>query len=328
VPGAEGIELIYGPDSYLFGEEKALLEVIEGGLPLPRRFPPYIHGLFGSVAGGPSERLHNPTVVDNVETLANVPHVIRNGAPWFRSIGTSGSPGTMVLTLSGDLRLPGVYERPLGTSLRTLIEEAGGGPLPGRHIQAVFPGVSNAPLTGRELDVPLDFDAMRDAGSALGSGGFIMYDNTACLVQVAYNVSNFMYIESCNQCPSCKLGTRRITESLRRLLAGTGTRHDLQDIHGTTSWVENGARCALPTAEALAITGIVERFPEAFAAHLAHTCTKRHDLPWPKMIDYDGRGQFTYDNHYGHKRPDWTYDDAARVPVLDEGELQPLGEVR
>ena len=326
VEGADRVELIFGPDEYLFGEEKALLEVIEGGLPLPRRFPPYIHGLFGAVYGGPSASGHNPTVVNNIETLANVPSIIRNGAEWFRSTGTRGSPGTMVFTVSGDVRLPGIYELSLGISLRSLIEEIAGGPQPGRQVQAVFTGLAGVPLTGEELDLALDFDAMRTAGTALGSGGLIVYDDTACMVQVGLSFSNFLYVESCNQCPPCKIGSRRITENLERLLAGTGTARDFEDIRDTTTWVEEGQRCALASSEALVMAGIVEKFPEAFAAHIAQTCQKRHDLVLPKMVDYDGVGDFTYDARYVHKRPDWTDDDEPRRPASDEGALPPADE--
>ncbi len=319
--GADQVELVFGPDEYLFGEEKALLEVIEGGLPLPRRFPPYIHGLFGAVYGGPSERGHNPTAVNNVETLANIPLIVRDGSAAWRSVGTIASPGTMLFTLSGDVRLPGVYELSLGISLRSLIEEIGGGTRPGRQVQAVFPGVANAPLRGDELDVLADFDALRAAGSALGSAGFIVYDDTACMVQVALNLSQFLFVESCNQCPPCKLGAGRITEDLQRLLVGEGDEGTVKDIADTTSWVEEGQRCFLASSEALVMAGIIEKFPDAFAAHVAGRCRQRHDLPLPKVVEYDGAGRFAYDEHYRHKRPDWTYDDVMPAPSVDEGEL-------
>ncbi len=321
--GADRLELVFGPDEYLFGEEKALLEVIEGGLPLPRRFPPYIHGLFGAIYGGPSDQGHNPTAVDNVETLANIPLIVRDGPATWRSVGTASSPGTMLFTLSGDVRLPGVYELSLGILLRSLIEEIGGGAQPGRRVRAVFPGVANAPLRGDDLDTPADFDAMRAAGSALGSAGFIVYDDTACMVQVAYNFSNFLHVESCNQCPPCKIGSGRITEDLRRLLTGEADAQALQDVVDTTTWVEEGQRCFLASSEALVMAGIVEKFPDDFAAHLEGRCDKRHDLPLPKMVDYDGAGRFLYDEHYVHKQPDWTYDDAVRPLLVDEGRLPP-----
>ena len=135
--GAIPFELVGGPDEYLFGEEKALLEVIEGNPPLPRIVPPFMEGLFRE-PGSP-----NPTVVNNVETLANVPHILRNGAAWFGSIGTDTSPGTMVFTLSGDIVRPGLYELPLGHSLRDLVETIGGGPPDGRTMKVIVPGASS-----------------------------------------------------------------------------------------------------------------------------------------------------------------------------------------
>src|SRR6266568_647643 len=138
--GPVPIEVVPGPDEYLFGEEKALLEVIEGNPPLPRNVPPFMEGLF-RVPGSP-----NPTVVNNVETLANVPHILRNGADWFRSFGTEKSPGTMVLTLSGDVERPGLYELPLGSTLRELVQTIGGGPPDGRKVKAIVPGASTTVL--------------------------------------------------------------------------------------------------------------------------------------------------------------------------------------
>src|ERR671919_3130743 len=139
--GPVAMELTPGPDEYLFGEEKALLEVIEGNEPLPRVVPPWMEGLFRS-----PDSL-NPTVVNNVETLANVPHILRRGAEWFRSFGTDESPGTMVFTLCGDVRHPGMYELPLGFSLRDLIYGIGGGPREGRELKAIFPGASNTVIS-------------------------------------------------------------------------------------------------------------------------------------------------------------------------------------
>ena len=171
--GLVPIEIVSGPDEYLFGEEKALLEVIEGNDPLPRILPPYQVGLFAR------QRSTNPTVVNNVETLANVPHIIREGAEWFHSFGTETSPGTMVFTLCGDVLRPGIYELPLGLPLRTLLFDVGGGSPPGRAVKAVFPGASNTILTPDRFDTSLDFDSMRAVGSALGSAGFVVYDESA-----------------------------------------------------------------------------------------------------------------------------------------------------
>ncbi|MGH2584237.1 MAG: NADH-ubiquinone oxidoreductase-F iron-sulfur binding region domain-containing protein [Dehalococcoidia bacterium] len=309
-PMTEAIELVLGPDEYLFGEEKALLEVVEGGLPLPRVFPPYIHGLFGAPYGGPTPELHNPTVVNNVETLSHVTQIVRRGADWFRSFGTADTPGTMIFTVSGDVQRPIVTELPLGLTLRDLVMEVAGGPPSGRRVKAVFPGLANAPLTEERLETPLSFDAMRRAGSALGSGGFIVYDDSECMVQVAWLFSRFLYVESCGQCPPCKLGSQRITERLARLLEGSAERRDLDEITATATWVPNGQRCYLATSESVVIGSILDAFPEDFDAHLRGACTRRHDRIVPKMTDYVPGQGFAYDQTYLRKQPDWTYEEA------------------
>ncbi|MDP8931113.1 MAG: SLBB domain-containing protein, partial [Actinomycetota bacterium] len=152
------VQLVTGPDDYLFGEEKALLEVLEGKAALPRILPPYQVGLFAA-AGAP-----NPTLMNNVETLAHVTHIVRRGWEWFRASGTETCPGTALLTLTGDVRRPGVYELPLGVPLRALLYDIGGGPPDGRQVKAIFPGASSAILSREQLDIPLAFDAMRAAG--------------------------------------------------------------------------------------------------------------------------------------------------------------------
>lgn len=305
---AEGVELVLGPDEYLFGEEKALLAVVEGGLPLPRVFPPHVHGLFGQAYGEPTEETHNPTVVDNVETLAHVTQIVRHGAEWFRSFGTPDTPGTMVFTVSGDVQQPLVTELPLGLTLRQLVEVVAGGPPPGRRIKAVFPGLANAVLTKDHLDTTLSFDAMRRAGSALGSGGFVVYDDTACMVHVAWLFSHFLHVESCGQCPPCKLGSKRITERLARLLDGSGEHRDVDEILATVPWVPSGQRCSLATSESVVVDSILAAFPEDFEAHLRGRCDLAHDRVLPKMTDYVPGVGFTYDETYLQKQPDWTYD--------------------
>jgi len=307
VPAAKKIEVVWGPDEYLFGEEKALLSVIEGGLPLPRVLPPYLHGLFTGAYGGPSEEDSHPTAVNNVETLSHVPHIIRNGAEWFRGFGTEGTPGTMVFSVLGDVRTPVVRELPLGLTLRELIDGVAGGVGAGRSVKAAFPGLANAVVTAARLDTPLGFDSMRDAGSALGSGGFIVYDDQACMVKVAEMFSHFLHVESCNQCPPCKIGSGRISERLERLMRFEAHPHEVEEIAETATWVTNGQRCYLATSEQLVVASILANFPGDFEAHLAGTCKLRHDLVLPKIIDYrEGQG-FTFDEEYWRKQPDWTY---------------------
>lgn len=302
--GPVPVELIQGPDEYLFGEEKALLEVIEGNDPLPRTVPPWMEGLFRT-PGSP-----NPTVVNNVETLANVPHILANGAEWFRSFGTPDSPGTTVLTLSGDVRSPGIYELPMGFSLRDLVYGIGGGPPEGRALKAVFPGASNTIISAEQLDTPLGFDAMGAVGTGLGSGGFVVYDETACIVRAALAFSRFLFVESCGQCPACKHGTGAITQLLERIDRGEGSELDIETILARAHTVTDAQRCALPTGETLIAQSAVFVFGPEFAEHIARGCPRPRDLPVPKVVDFDeGVGRFRLDERYRLKQPDWTYAD-------------------
>ena len=300
--GSVPIQLVLGPDEYLFGEEKAAIEVIECGAPLPRIFPPYQIGPFAR------RDSRNPTVMNNVETLAHVPEILRRGIAWFRSSGTASSPGSTVFTISGDVRRPGVHELPLGLPLRVLVDVAAGGVAGGRRVKAVFPGASGGLLTGAQLDTPLDFDSMAAAGTSLGSAGLVVYDDSACIVAATLAFSRFLAIESCAQCPACKHGTRSITECLARIEAGDGTEKDLGTIVAKCETVTGGRRCALPTGEAALVRSALSRFDEEFRAHLGRPCPLPRDLPVPKMTDYDETtGRFAYDDRYRLKQPDWSF---------------------
>jgi NADH:ubiquinone oxidoreductase subunit F (NADH-binding) len=314
------ITIVAGPDEYLFGEEKALLEVIEGGPPLPRLFPPYEHGLFATApqtgwesrgARGGSARLDesNPTLVNNAETLCNVTHVLARGADWFRSRGTAESPGTLVCTVVGDVATPGVAEIELGTPLRTVIEEVGGGVADGRSVKAVFSGVANPVVTVDQLDVALSYEAFTAIGSGLGSGGFIVYDDTTCMVAVAAMFSRFLYVESCGQCPPCKLGSGEITDRLARIEAGGGGDVDIEQIGGWLRRVTDGNRCYLAVEEQAVISSILRTFPEEVTDHVeSGRCPLPRRLPFPKVVDLSD-GEVLYDQTFWRKRPDWTYED-------------------
>ncbi|MFN8544948.1 MAG: NADH-ubiquinone oxidoreductase-F iron-sulfur binding region domain-containing protein [Candidatus Binatia bacterium] len=296
------VEIVLGPEEYLFGEEKALLEVIEGNLPMPRVLPPYLEGLFRKPPDA------NPTLVNNVETLANVPHILRHGADWFRQVGTTRSPGTMVFTLTGDVRRPGCWELPLGTPLRVLVEGLGGGVAEGRTLQAIFPGTSNAVLGAADLDLELDFDVLRAAGSGLGAGGFVVYDDTACMVTAAAMYSRFLYVESCGQCPPCKFGSGEITAYLERLARGAGTHSDVDTAHARCQVVAQGNRCALPVGEQVLVESLLHRFAPEFRAHFGSACPRPRSLVLPKIADLDpATGTVQYDTTQASKRPDWTY---------------------
>jgi NADH:ubiquinone oxidoreductase subunit F (NADH-binding) len=296
------VEIVVGPDHYLLGEETGLLEVIEQRDPLPRILRPFMQGLYATA------ETNNPTLVNNVETLANVPHIVAAGQDWFRSSGTDTSPGTMLFTVAGDVRSEGVFELPLGTPLRSLIEGSAGGPRDGRSIKVVIPGASSTALIPEQLDTPLDFESMRAVGSGLGAGGFAVFDETACIVRVAALFSRFLYVESCGQCPPCKLGSGEITDLLDRFERGEGDIADLDTVLARAKTVTDGQKCALPTGESLLVQSLLQTFGEEFAAHMTMPCPSSRELVLPKIVDFDpSAGRFTYDDRYRLKQPDWTY---------------------
>jgi NADH:ubiquinone oxidoreductase subunit F (NADH-binding) len=308
--------IVAGPDEYLFGEEKAMLEVIEGKPPLPRWFPPFEHGLFAAdpqlgweatprdgARAGP-----NPTLVNNVETLCNVPHVLARGSEWFRSMGTAESPGTVVATVVGDVVAPDVGEVELGTPLGTVIDAVGSGVGPGRRVKAVLSGVANPVVTETDLSVPLSYEGFTAIGSGMGAAGFIVYDDTACMVDVAYQLSRFLYIESCGQCPPCKIGSGEITQHLEHLAIGVGGDNDLRGIVHWLDRVTDGNRCYLAVEEQLLVRGILQAFTDEFTQHTdGGPCTLRRTLPIPKLVDL-ADGTATYDETFWRKRPDWTFE--------------------
>ncbi|MFQ5948028.1 MAG: NADH-ubiquinone oxidoreductase-F iron-sulfur binding region domain-containing protein [Acidimicrobiia bacterium] len=295
--GPTPITISTGPDDYLFGEEKGLLEVIDGRDPLPTLYPPYIRGLFAD------EESSNPTVVNNVETLSHVPHILRNGAEWFRSHGTEDSPGTMVFTISGDVRRETVTELPMGTPLAVLLYGFGEGLAAGRRPKAVISGVANAPLPPSLIETPMDFGSMQAVGTGLGSGGFMVYDDTACMVRVAAVLSKFNWVESCGQCPPCKLGTEALTARFEAIDAGRATAQDLEEAVAWTSQVTDANRCGLGQGERNLATGMLEAFWDEFAAHLDGGCPSDRRIRLPKLIDYDPEaGRFTYDEGYLERR--------------------------
>jgi NADH-quinone oxidoreductase subunit F len=310
------VSVVTGPEEYLFGEEKALLEVIEGREPLPRWLPPYLHGLF---ATGPQlgwqaadgdldpEAGANPTLVNNVETLAHVAWILAHGVEAFRSVGTEATPGSVVCTVVGDVDRPGVHEVPAGTPLRHVLDTCEG-PRSARQVKAVFSGVSNAVITADLLDTPLCFDAMEQAGVGLGAAGFVVYDDSACMVEVAAVLSRFLAVESCGQCPPCKLGSGQITAALDRIRTGAGEDSDLGRISENLRIVADGNRCYIPVQERVMVSSILRAFPDDVAAHLEGRCpSERAVIPTPKILDLvDGR--VTYDHRQDRKRPDWTYE--------------------
>jgi NADH:ubiquinone oxidoreductase subunit F (NADH-binding) len=321
------VTIVSGPDEYLYGEEKAMLEVIEGNDPLPRIFPPYEHGLFATApqegwqateleAGHRGRHESNPTLVNNAETISNVPHILARGADWFRSYGTKQSPGTLVATVVGDVVRPDVAEVELGTTLQEVIDRVSGGAQPERSIKAVFSGVANPVVTADRLNIPFSYEGFATAGSGLGAGGLIVYDETACMVEVARMFSRFLYVESCGQCPPCKIGSGEITDRLTRLEAGVADTHDVDEIGSWLGKVTDGNRCFLAVEERQVISSVLSAFPDEVVAHLENgTCPRPRPLPLPKIVELSG-GEVVYDDTYWRKRPDWTYADE------DDGEAR------
>jgi NADH:ubiquinone oxidoreductase subunit F (NADH-binding) len=315
--GDVAIQVVLGPDAYLYGEETGLLQVIEGEAPMPRNVPPYIHGLFATVPttgwsaspAGVVDTLpsSNPTVVNNVETLATVTQVLARGPEWHRSLGTAESAGCIVATVVGDVVRPGVGEVEMGTPLGEVIERVGGGVRPGRQVKAVLSGVANPVLTGDQLDTPCSYEGMAAVGSGLGAAGFLVLDDTASMVEAAQMVSRFLYVESCGQCPACKLGCGAVTEGLELLAAGGASAEDLDTIAVRLQTCTDGNRCYLPVQEQRVVASILQAFPDEVAAALGGQPAPARGLQVPKLVDLrDGRA--TIDERQARKRPDWTYE--------------------
>jgi len=293
--------LVEGPDDYLFGEEKALLEVIEGREPLPRQLPPWQHGLFATIpmgwesGSGPEAagRESNPTLVNNVETLAAAAHIMQRGASWYRTMGTKESPGTIVTTVVGDVVVPGVHEVELGTPFSTVLDMCGG-PRPGRRFKAALSGVSNAVVTAAHFDTPLAYEAFAAIGSGLGAAGFVVYDDSRSMVSVARSMSGFLARESCGQCPSCTRGCTALTEQLIEIGRGRGSDAHLGEMNALLRDVTDGNRCYLGTEEQLLVSSLLREFPEDFAASIEGTAGHAEQLPVPLIKDLSDDGTVTY----------------------------------
>ncbi len=256
------IHLRRGAGAYICGEEGSLLNSLEGKHPFPRNRPPF------PVTHGFEDK---PTAVNNVETLASVPRILRNGAAWYRGLGRNGLPGTKLISLSGDIRQPGNYEVPFGLPLKTLLHEWAGGPLPGRRVQAVtMAGLSGGFLAGADLDeVTLDEPSIRSKGSFLGAGGIMVFDDTRDMVQVAHGAMDFFAHESCGKCFPCRIGTQRLTE---RLAGSAGPRDVAQwraEVLDLGNVMKATSACGLGIAAPLVTDSLLKYFPEQVGKALA-----------------------------------------------------------
>lgn len=275
-----------------------MLEVIEGRLPMPRHLPPFAQGLM-STGAAPSVAL-----VNNVETLANVPGILRHGPEWFHTQGTDDTPGTLLCTVVGDVAAAGVYELPAGTPLRTLLVDLAGAD----DIAFVVPGVSAGVITPAMLDTRLDHQAMERAGTAIGSAGFVVYDHRHCVVRVAATLARFLAVESCGQCNACQLGTTAMSQALARIDAGEGSSSELDLIARVAERVTDLARCGLPAGAQMVVGSMLERFTDAFVDHLGRPCHTDIDEVVPKIEHLDlATGEVRFDAEYARKRSDWSY---------------------
>ncbi|AXA40107.1 NADH-quinone oxidoreductase subunit NuoF [Rhizobium leguminosarum] len=249
-----------GAGAYICGEETAMLESLEGKRAQPRLKPPFpaVAGLYAS-----------PTVINNVETLACVPHIVARGADWFRGIGPDKSPGPKLYCLSGQVRKPGLYELPMGIPLRELVEEHAGGALPGRKIKAVIPGGVSAPVIPEQgLDVRMDFDSLAAAGSMLGSAGVIVIDDSTCMVKVATRIIEFFHHESCGKCTPCREGLNWVVKVLRRVEGGDGAPGDLEQLEMLCKGIFGNTFCALGDGAAMGLRAALAHFRDEFVAHV------------------------------------------------------------
>lgn len=255
------LQVFDGYGSYVAGEETAMLESMQGRPAMPRQKPPFYptdFGLYGK-----------PTLVNNVETLCNIPRILYKGAAWFTQVGTEKCPGTMMFSLSGAVNRPGVYEMPMGVTIRELIDKCGGGVPGGRNIKAVFPGgPAFSMVTADQLDLQMDFDSLKKAGTGLGSAGTIVIDDATCMVAATLKYSNFFKGESCGQCPPCRMGTNNLATLMAKIEDGQGTQKDLDSLLQLCGFVKGTGYCTLVTGAAVLVQSSVKLFQKEYEDHL------------------------------------------------------------
>jgi NADH:ubiquinone oxidoreductase subunit F (NADH-binding) len=308
--------VVEGPSEYLFGEETALLEVVDGREPFPRIAPPFRRGVddvgrdpvsaAGSVmASEGGQTPAAPALVNNAETMANVPGILALGAAWFREVGTPESPGTIVCTVTGGGRRAGVAEFEMGTPLAEVIETIGG---PGAPVKAVLSGVANRFLPGDRLDTPVSYEGMQAAGSGLGAAGFLVFSEGEDLAAVAAGVSRFLAVESCGQCTPCKQDGLAIADTLTRIVCGEAGPGDADELASRVATVGDEARCALAGQHQTVVASLLELFPEAVRDHLEDSAVPDDPVPIASLVDIDD-GRAVIDEHQRAKQPDWTFGD-------------------
>lgn len=264
-----------GAGAYIAGEETALLNSLEGFRATPRLKPPFpaIEGLYSK-----------PTIVNNVETLCSVVHIINHGVEWYQKIGVPKNSGTKIFQVSGQVQRPGCFEFPLGISLREVLEAAGG-MLPGRQFKACYPGGSSCSLlTAKHLDISMDFESLEKVGSALGTASIIVMDDTADMVKVAHRLMQFYQNESCGKCSPCREGTRWMVQVLGRIEAGRGTFADLLLVEQVCHSIAATSFCALGVGAAPPIVSAIQEFRSEFEAYIRRN--PNADEPPPMKVSY------------------------------------------
>ena len=261
-----------GAGAYICGEETALMESLEGKIGQPRLRPPFpaVAGLYGK-----------PTIINNVETLTNVPMIVRHGAAWYRQFGTEKSPGTKVFSISGHVKRPGNYEAPFGIPLRELIFSLDycQGMRSNRNVKIVVPGGASAGwLTADDLDVTMDYEALAAKGSMLGSGGVIVLDESVSAVEVAYKMDEFFKHESCGKCTPCREGTYFLVKVLHRITHGHGRREDIPLLHDVYHQMAGNCFCLLGESAVVPIRSALRLFPHEFEQAIAQAGNGRRDL--------------------------------------------------
>ncbi|HXH76228.1 MAG TPA: SLBB domain-containing protein [Bacteriovoracaceae bacterium] len=276
------IHLVAGPEDYLFGEETALLNVIEGSGAYPREAhnPPYELGLFATSTSP------NPALVNNVETYARVPEIILRGAESFRNIGTEFTPGTLICTISGDVKRPGVYEVPAGTTLKDVLEIYAGGPSGDAPFKVVLPGVSNRVILREHLNVPLTFEDTEAIGSGLGTRSFIVFDQTRNAVRITEEVSQFLFKESCNQCTACKSGLGVCSISIDGLFTDNEDHTLITRALMAVKSAPQGNRCNLPVQGSVLIPSLVDAFKQEFIDLLEGKIKNPAPIILPLIADF------------------------------------------
>ena len=249
-----------GAGAYICGEESALLESLEGKKGYPRLKPPFpaVVGLWGK-----------PTIINNVETIANIPWIVANGGEAFAALGTGKTGGTRLFGVSGHVNRPGVYEKPAAYNLKRLIMEDCGGIPGGRKVKAVIPGGSSSPvLRGDEIDISLEVDAVKAAGSMSGSGGIIVFDDSTCMVRALARISKFYAEESCGQCTPCREGTSWMEGIVEKIEHGHGTAGDVEKLEQIAGNIGGNTICALGDAAAMPVQSFVKKFRDEFVRHV------------------------------------------------------------